>query len=88
MAASTNINIRVSEQLLVLIDRGAAVTHKTRTDFMLDASVAAAQEALLDQTYFALSPSQMAEFERILNEPLSNNKALADLLASRAPWER
>lgn len=88
MAASTNINIRVSKHLRDLIDRGAAVTHKTRTAFILDASAAAAQDALLDQAYFALSPTQMVDFEHIMNRPLSDSQGIAGLLASRAPWER
>ena len=88
MPATTNINIRASEHLRDLIDRGAAVAHKTRTDFMLEASAAAAQNVLLDQTYFALSPAQMAEFERVMSKPLSENQAIAKLLATRAPWEK
>ena len=88
VAASININIRVSKHLRDLIDRGAAATHKTRATFMLDASAAAAQDALLDQTYFALSPTQMVDFEHIMNKPLSDSRGMADLLASRSPWER
>jgi len=88
MPATTNINIRVSEHLRDLIDRGAAAAHKTRTDFMLEASAAAAQNALLDQAYFALDAAQMAEFERVMNKPLSDNKAVTELLATRAPWEQ
>ena len=87
MAASTIITVQASERLLDLIDRGAAATHKTRAAFMLEASATAAQDALLDQTYFALSPATIAEFERLMNEPLSNNKAMADLFARRSPWE-
>lgn len=87
MPATTNINIRASEQLRDLIDRGAAAAHKTRTDFMLEASATAAQNALLDQAYFALSPAKMAEFEQVMSKPLSENPALAKLLATRSPWE-
>ena len=88
MPATTNINLRASEHLRDLIDRGAAAAHKTRTDFMLEASAAAAQNALLDQTYFALDPVRMAEFERIMDEPLAGNRAVAELLATPAPWEQ
>lgn len=88
MAASTIINIRASTRVRDLIDRGAAAAHKTRTAFMLDASATAAQNALLDQTYFALPPTQMSEFERVMNEPLSDNQGVANLFASRPPWER
>ena len=88
MPGTTNINIRASEQVRDLIDRGAAAAHKTRTDVMLEASAAAAQNALFDQIYFSLSPAQMAEFERIMSEPLSDNAGVARLIATRAPWER
>src|ERR1700744_4117310 len=85
MLATTNINIRTSEQVRDLIDRGAAAVHKTRTEFMLAASAAAAQNALVDQTYFALSPAQMVEFERIMSEPLPDSAGVAKLIATQAP---
>ncbi len=88
MAASTTIKIRASKRVRDLIDRGAAAAHKSRSAFVLDAGATAAQNVLLDQTCFALSPTQIAEFERIMNEPLSDNQGVSDLFASRAPWER
>jgi uncharacterized protein (DUF1778 family) len=88
VAASTIITVRASKRLLDLIDRGAAAANKTRAVFMLEASAAAAQNALVEQTYFALSPTQMTEFKRLMDEPLSDNKAVANLLTRRAPWER
>jgi uncharacterized protein (DUF1778 family) len=45
------------------------------------------KNSLLDQTYFALSAAQIAEFRRVMDAPLSNNTSVAKLLAKRAPWE-
>ena len=42
---------------------------------------------VLDLVDFALSPTQLEEFERIMSKPLSGNKGVCDLLARRAPWE-
>lgn len=86
-APTTTINLRATAHFRDLIDRGAAVAGKTRTQFILEASVAAAQNALLDQTYFALSSAQLAEFQRVMDAPLSSNSSVAELLATRAPWE-
>jgi uncharacterized protein (DUF1778 family) len=82
------IRLRTNENVRDLIDRGAAVAHKSRSEFILEASVTAAQTVLLDQTYFKLSPAHMAEFLRIMATPLSDNTKLVALLAARAPWEK
>lgn len=86
-ASASLLVVRASRRVRDLIDRGAAAVHKSRGDFILEASVMAAQNALLDRTHFMLSPTQMAEFGRIMSEPLSCNQRMKDLLASRAPWE-
>jgi len=82
------IRLRTNEKVRELIDRGAAAVHKTRSEFILEASATAARNALLDQTYFALSPTQMAEFQRVMEVPLACNAGLRALLAAPAPWEQ
>jgi len=82
------IRLRTNEKVRDLIDRGAAAVHKTRSEFILEASATAAQNAVLDQTYFALSPTQMAEFQRVMEAPLAGNAGLRALLVTPAPWEQ
>jgi len=82
------IRLRTNEIVLDVIDRAAAAVCKTRSEFILEASATAAQNALLDQTYFALSPSQIAEFQRVMEVPLACNAGLRALLSAPAPWEQ
>ncbi len=81
------IRLRTSEKVRDLIDRGAAASRKSRSEFILEASATAAQNALLDQTDFRLSPDQMAEFRRLMAMQMPNNTSINALLATRAPWE-
>ena len=84
----TIINLRAPAAQRALIDQAAEVQGKSRTDFMLEAALEKAQQVLLDRTVFALDPKRFARFMRILDAPARPNKALAKLLAKRAPWER
>ena len=60
-----------------LIDRAAALTGKTRTDFVLEAARRAAEEALLDRTIFTVSPQAYAQFLARLDEPPKPNERCA-----------
>jgi len=82
------IRLRTDERVRDLIDRGADAVCKTRAEFILEASATAAQNAILDQTYFALSLTQMTEFQRVLEAPLAGNVGLRALLVAPAPWEQ
>lgn len=82
------VNLRTPPAQRELIDRAARLQGKTRTEFMLEASRERAEQVLLDQTLFQVTPKQFAAFMTALNEPLSSNAALKRLLAEPAPWEK
>ncbi len=88
VATSVNIEIYATDDLLNLIRRAAEASQMTLESFMLEASVVAAHDTLVDQAGLALSAAQKAEFERTVNRPLAGNDAVRELLASRSPWER
>jgi len=71
-----------------LIDRAAEMTGKNRTDFVLSAARRAAEDALLDQTVFAVSPNAYAEFLARLDAPPRPNDRLRRSLETPAPWEK
>ena len=81
------LNVRIKPDVRGLIDRAAAATGKTRTDFVLDAARQAAEEALLDRTSFTLNAKAYAEFIRRLDEPPQPNKRLRRSLQTPAPWD-
>ena len=86
--ASSVINLRTPAAQRELIDRAAQLQGKSRTEFMLEASREKAQQVLLDQTLFSVTPKQYKAFIALMEAPLGNNVALQRLLAKRSPWER
>lgn len=86
-AKRDTLNVRVKPADRTLIDRAAQATGKTRTDFILDATRRAAEEALMDQTLFVVSPEAHAEFLARLDAPPARNERLRRMLNTPAPWE-
>lgn len=85
---STNIKIRVAPEQRSLIDRAAALTRKTRTDFILDAVTRAAEEAILAQRLFQASPEEFRAFQQALDRPPASNERLRLLLTRKPAWEK
>lgn len=86
LTKSDNINIRVSPDMLGLIDRAATVYGKSRTDFILDTMRKAAEEAVLDQRLVVLNTDQWAAFTAMLDAPTRDNPKLTELLARKPVW--
>lgn len=86
--AATTINVRAPAQVRDLIDRAAQAQGKTRTDFILEASVAAAQRVLLDQVFYQVDEEQMKAFHAVMEQPIEKNLAVQSLLSKKSRWER
>ena len=84
----SSFQLQVPESICHLIDRAAASACKSRTDFMLDALLNAAEGMTPGQAQFRVSEDQMKTFEEILDRPLSENAAYQRMMARKAPWER
>ena len=87
-AKRESLNIRIKPEERGLIDRAARAKGKNRTDFILDAARAAAEEALLDQTIIATSPEAYAEFLARLDMPPRPNERLRATMRTPAPWDK
>jgi uncharacterized protein (DUF1778 family) len=81
------LNLRIKPDERGLIERAAALTGKTRTDFVLEAARHAAEEALLDRTTFAVSPDAYAAFLARLDEAPRPNDRLRRTMQATPPWE-
>jgi uncharacterized protein (DUF1778 family) len=86
-ARSGVINIRVRPDERALIDRAASAQGKSRSDFMLEASRRAAEEALLDQAVLRVDAATYRRFVELLDAPPRPNAALRRLMLTKAPWE-
>ena len=87
-AKRESLNIRIKPEERSLIDRAAKVRGKNRTDFVLDAARAAAEEALLDQTIITASAQAYAAFVARLDMPPQPNERLRKTLQTPAPWDK
>ena len=87
-AKRDTLNLRIKPELRGLIDRAAELSGKNRTDFVLDAARAAAEDALLDRTVFVANPKAYAEFLARLDAPPRPNARLRRSLRTNAPWEK
>lgn len=82
------INLRALPAQRELIDRAADVLGKNRSDFMLESACERARNVLLDQTFFELDETRLAEFIALLDAPPAPNAGLERLLAVQAPWDK
>ena len=81
------LNLRIKPEERGLIDRAAMLTGKTRTDFVLDAARAAAEEALLNRTIFSVGPQAYAQFLTRLDEPPVPSDRLRRTIQAVPPWD-
>ena len=84
---AVTLNIRAEPRRRDLIDRAAEAVGKTRSDFMLEAACREAETVLLDRRYFTLDEDQFRSSLERMDQPAPSN-ALADLLTTKAPWEK
>jgi uncharacterized protein (DUF1778 family) len=83
---SARLGLRATPEQETVLRRAAEVTHKSLTDFILDAAYQAAEQTLLDQRVFMVSGSQYQALLEMLNRPESNNPGLTDLFSRRPVW--
>ncbi|MBV7405921.1 MULTISPECIES: DUF1778 domain-containing protein [Enterobacter] len=82
------LNLRIKPAERELIDRAAKARGKNRTDFVLDAARAAAEEALIEQRIIMTDPEAYQEFIIRLDQAPSPNAALRKTMQTPAPWEQ
>lgn len=83
---STNINLRIAPAQRALIDQAARAANKTRTGFILDAAAREAENALLDQRVFMLSPEKLQALHTAMDAPPEPSETLQTLLARKPEW--
>lgn len=83
--SSRAVNLRMREDVRVLIDRAAKARGKTRSDFMIEASRRAAEDALLDQTLVTVDAASFEQYQALLDQPPSG-AGFDRLMAAPRPW--
>jgi len=81
------VNLRVRREIRSLIDRAAQANGKTRSEFMIDASRRAAEDALLDQTLVRVDQETYNLFLSALDQP-PGGTGFDRLMQASKPWAK
>lgn len=81
------ISMRLPEADVAMIDRAARLRGRSRTDFVRDAAVRAAEDVLMDNRLVRMSAEGFAEFMQVLSTPAAPVPDLVELAKRPAPWE-
>jgi len=81
LAKTERIDVRASTSVKQLLQEAARSCHKNVSEFLLDAGVTAATQALADRRHFALSDEQWDAFQQALDRPVQAKPRLKKLLS-------
>lgn len=81
------LSMRLPESDIAIIDRAAGLRGRSRTDFMRDAAVRAAEDVLMETLPIRMSPAGFGAFMAALSEPAQPVPAMVELLRRTATWE-
>jgi uncharacterized protein (DUF1778 family) len=81
------LSMRLPDADIAIIDRAAGMRGRSRTDFVREAAVRAAEDVLMESTLVRMSPSGFNAFMKALAEPAITVPEMVELLKRPAPWE-
>ncbi|MGQ3071634.1 MAG: type II toxin-antitoxin system TacA family antitoxin [Ferrovibrionaceae bacterium] len=81
------ISMRLPEADVAMIDRAASLRGRSRTDFVRDAAVRAAEDVIMEHRLVRMSPEGFADFVEILSRPAAPVAEMVELVSRPAPWE-
>ncbi len=81
------LSMRLLSSDIAIIDRAASLLGRSRTEFMRDAAVRAAEEVIMENTVIRMSPEGFTAFVELLDRPAKPVPEMVELLKRPAPWE-
>jgi uncharacterized protein (DUF1778 family) len=78
---------RVEAQADEFVRRAAEVSHRTLTDFVVEAAVVEADRVLGDRTHFVVEDEQWTRFVELLDRPPQENPGLTKLFAKPSVFQ-
>ena len=81
------LSLRLPEADIAMIDRAAHLRGRTRTDFMRDAAVRAAEDVLMEHALIRMSPDGFEAFLSVVLASPTVVPEMVDLAGRPAPWE-
>lgn len=86
-AKSERIEVRTTPAMKALLQQAATFSHKNVTEFLLEAGICAAEEALVNRRLFRLDDAKWQAFHDVLDRPVQSKPRLAKLLGAKSVLE-
>lgn len=81
------LNFRASVHQQQMIRRAAEATDSTMTDFILASVLESAERVLADRKWFVANDEQWAQFQELLDAPLTPMPKLERLMRRESPFD-
>ncbi len=81
------LSMRLPEADIAIIDRAATLRGRSRTDFVREAAVRAAEDVLMETTPIRMSAAGFKAFMAALSGPAKPVPEMVELFRRAAPWE-
>jgi uncharacterized protein (DUF1778 family) len=81
------LSMRLPVADITIIDRAATLRGRSRTEFMRDAAVRAAEDVLMETAPIRMSPAGFKAFMTALSGPATAVPEMVELFRRTAPWE-
>ena len=81
------LSMRLPETDIAIIDRAADLRGRSRTDFVREAAVRAAEEIIMENALIRMSPKGFSAFMSAIGAPATVIPKLVDVLKRKSPWE-
>jgi uncharacterized protein (DUF1778 family) len=82
------LSMRLSVADIAIIDRAATLRGRSRTEFVRDAALRAAEDVLMETAPFRMSPAGFKAFMAALSGPATAVPEMVELFRRTAPWEK
>ena len=82
------LSMRLPESDIAITDRAADLRGRSRTDFVREAAVRAAEEVLMESTLVRMSPEGFDAFIQAVSAPAAPVPEMVEALRRKAPWEK
>lgn len=82
------VKLCIREETLAIIDRAAQLQGRSRSDFMIDASCKAAEDAILEPSVIITDKAAYGRFQAMLDAPSQLNDKLRKTMRAVLLWER
>lgn len=81
------LSMRLPEADIAIIDRAAGLRGRSRTDFVREAAVRAAEDVLMETIPIRMSAEGFDAFLKVLARPPKPVPEMVELARRQAPWE-